>query len=168
MHSSCSCSKGGRLRRPDAGGYHRLEGHGHERLPAALLSIPRCATSSTDQTRNFFSPGIQSALALSSVRRPHGGHPDTYGCPDPTPLSTLSHRGRRMIRKFPSPLLGASDHLPPWCALLATKPAPHFQPHLKLSTQPHAAHRQTNPLCPLVNFSPTSRSFHHPKTIQFA
>jgi hypothetical protein len=70
-----------------------------------------------------------------------------------------------MIRKFRSPLLGASDHLPPWCALLTPKPAPHFQPHLKLSPQPHP---QTNPLCPLVHFSPSSRSLSHlPKTIQY-
>src|SRR5215469_14447446 len=28
--------------------------------------------------------------------RPHADHRETYGCPDPTPFSTLSRRSRRM------------------------------------------------------------------------
>ena len=99
----------------------------------------------------------------------HGGHRETYGCPDPTPFSALSRRSRRMIRPFRSPLPGASHHLPPSCALLAPKSAPRFKPHPELSPQPHANYRHTNPLLPVVNYSPSSRSLsQQPNTIQFA
>src|SRR6266699_3592390 len=57
---------------------------------------------------------------------------------------------------IPSPLPGASHHLPPWCALLAPKPVPHFKPRLELSPQPHANYHHTNPACPLVNSTPSS------------
>jgi hypothetical protein len=85
------------------------------------------------------------------------------------PFSPLSHRSRRMIRKFRSPLLGASHHPPAWCPLFALNQALPLQPRLKLSPQPHAPYHQTNPLCPVVNSSPSSRSLsHYPNTIQFA
>jgi hypothetical protein len=114
-------------------------------------------------------PGTEPTLALSQMWRPHGGHRETYRCPDPTPFSPLSHRSRRMIRKFRSPLLGASHHPPAWCALFALNPALPLQPQLKLLPQPHAPYHQTNPLCPVVNSSPSSRSLsHYPNTIQFA
>src|ERR1700724_1403493 len=98
--------------------------------------------------------------------RPHGSHRETYGCPDPTPFSTLSRRSRRMIRQFPPPCLGASPRLPPWCALLAPKPATRFQPRLKLSPRPHANYNQTNPASPLLSSTTSSRILsHHPNTI---
>jgi len=56
-----------------------------------------------------------------------------------------------MNLQLPSPSLGASHHLPPWCALLAPKPANHFQPRLELSPQPHTNHNRTNPACALAN-----------------
>src|SRR5882762_5722187 len=114
-------------------------------------------------------PRNHPTLALFQMWRPHGGHRETYGCPDPTPFSAHSRRSRRMIRPFRSPLPGASHHLPPSCALLAPKPAPHFKPHLEFSPQPHANYHHTNPPLPVVNFSPSSPSLsHHPNTIQFA
>jgi hypothetical protein len=74
-----------------------------------------------------------------------------------------------MIRPFRSPLPGASHHLPPSCALLAPKPAPHFKPRLQLLPQLHANYHHTNPLFPILNSSPSSRTLsHHPNTIQFA
>ena len=74
-----------------------------------------------------------------------------------------------MKLQFRSSSLGASHHLPPQCALLAPKPASHFQPRLKLSSRPHTNYNQTNLACPLASsttFSPTLS--HHPNTIQFA
>jgi hypothetical protein len=47
-----------------------------------------------------------------------------------------------MIRPFRSPSLGAFRHLPPWCALLAAKPAPHFQPRASNSC-PNPTHTTT-------------------------
>ena len=41
-------------------------------------------------------PGTESTLALSQMWRPHAGHRETYGCPDPTPFSALSRRSRRV------------------------------------------------------------------------
>jgi hypothetical protein len=105
-----------------------------------------------DRTRSLPCPGTEPTLALSQVRRPHGGHRETYGCPDPTPFSTLSRRSRCMNLQLPSPSLGASHHLPPWCALLSPKPATRFQPRLKLSPQPHTNYHHTNPDCPLLKF----------------
>ena len=114
----------------------------------------------------------ESQFGIKVIRfmwRPHGSHRETYGCPDPTPFSTLSRWSRRMIRKFRSPSLGAAHHLPPWCALLAPKPATRFQPRLKLSTRPHANYHHTNPACPLLRSTISSRSLcHHSNTIQFA
>jgi hypothetical protein len=73
-----------------------------------------------------------------------------------------------MTRPFRSALPGASHHLPPWCALLTPKLAPHFKPPLELSLQPHANYHQTNPACPLVNSTPSFQSLsHHPSSIQF-
>jgi hypothetical protein len=110
-----------------------------------------------------------TTLALSQMWRPHGGHRETYGCPDPTPFSTLSRRSRRRIRQFRSPSPGASHHLPPWCDLLAPNPATRFQPRLKLSPRPRANYNQTNPACPLASSTTSSRSLsHHPTTIEFA
>jgi hypothetical protein len=74
-----------------------------------------------------------------------------------------------MIRQFRSRSLGASHHLPPWCALLAPKPAPHFQLRLKLS--PNPTQTATTPILSslVLNSSPSSRRLsHHPNTIQFA
>jgi hypothetical protein len=48
-----------------------------------------------------------------------------------------------MIRKSRPPSLGASHHLPAWCALLAPKPTTAFPFPLKLSRRPHANHNQT-------------------------
>ena len=61
---------------------------------------------------------------------------------------TRYRRSRRMIRQFRSRSLGASHHLPAWCALLAPKSATRFQPRLKLSPRPHAKYNQTHPPCP--------------------
>jgi hypothetical protein len=137
--------------------------------PAALLSTTRSSKTIADRTRSRSCPGTEPALALSQMRRPHGGRRETYRCPDPTPFSALSRRSRRMIRPFRSPLSGASDHLPPGCALLAPKPATRFQPRLKRSPHPHTNYHPTNPACALLNSTPSSRSLsHQPNTIQFA
>jgi hypothetical protein len=59
-------------------------------------------------------PRNRAHLALSQMWRPHGGHRETYGCPDPTPFSTFSHRSRRMIRQFlsllPTPFSSPQHH----------------------------------------------------------
>jgi len=159
---------------PVASASQRLRPHSPLWLPArhfpdALLSTTQSTTPIADRTRSFPCPATQPTLALSQMWRPHGGHRETYGCPDPTPFSALSRRSRRMIRPFRSPLPGASHHLPPSCALLAPKSAPRFKPHPELSPQPHANYRHTNPLLPVVNYSPSSRSLsQQPNTIQFA
>src|ERR1700730_890942 len=70
---------------------------------------------------------------------------------------------------IPISLTRCSPHLPPWCALLAPKPATRFQPRLKLSPRPHANYNQTNPASPLLSSTTSSRIVsHHPNTIQFA
>ena len=143
--------------------------NGYDKRQKGIKRTTRCRTAIAHRTRSLPCPASEPTFALSQMWRPHGGHRETYGCPNPTPFSTLPRRSLRMIRKFRSPLLGASHHPPAGCALLAPKPAPHFQPYLKLSPQPHAPYHQTNPLCPVVNSSPSSRSLsHHPNTIQFA
>src|SRR6202022_4133148 len=75
-------------------------------------------------------------LALSQMRRPHGGHREIYRYPAPTPVSALSRRSRPMKLQFHSPSLGAPHPLPAWCALLAPKPATCFQARLELSPDP--------------------------------
>ena len=74
--------------------------------------------------------------------------------------SPPSHRSRRMIRKFRSPLLGASHH--------RRRGAP-FLPSIKLSLSNLGSNSHPNPTHPTVNSSPSSRSLsHYPNTIQFA
>ena len=121
----------------------------------SLISGPVCLIASVFGHSELFQP----ALALSQMRRPHGGHRETYCCPDPAPFSTRPPRSRRMIRLFRSPLSGVSNHLPPWCALLAPKPAPHFQPRLQLLPRPHTNYNQTNPASPLFPPLPLPEAF---------
>src|SRR5260370_36995360 len=93
--------------------------------------------------------------------RPHGGHPETYDCPTPTPFSTLARRSRPMKLQFRSPSLGASHHLPACCALLAPKPHTRFPPRLEPSPRPHAIYHQSNPACILLTSPTSSRSLSH-------
>ena len=117
-------------------------------LYSALLSTTRSSTAIADRTKHFPCSGTEPelTLALSQVWRKDGGHRETYRCPDPTPFSALSRRSRRMIRPFRPPLPGASHHLPPWSALLAPKPAPHFKPRAQ-SLTPTTSKLQPNPSC---------------------
>jgi hypothetical protein len=101
--------------------------------------------------------------------RPHGGHRETYRCPAPTPLSTLSRRSPCMKPQFQTPSLGAPRQLPPWRALLAPQPSARFQPRLKASPLLHANYSQTNPAITLFTFSTCSRSLSHNRnSIEFA
>jgi hypothetical protein len=70
---------------------------GHRDFPAALPSTTRSPTAIAHRTRSFPCPGSEPTSALSQMWRPHGGHRETYGCPDPTPFSPLHRRSRRMI-----------------------------------------------------------------------
>ena len=108
-------------------------------------------------------------LALSQVWRKDGDHRATYRGPTPTPLSTLSRRSSRMKLQLQPSSLGASRHLPVWCALLTPN-------HLSLSnlgsncrSSPMPTTKKTI-LRSLFSCSSTcSRSFsHHSNTIQFA
>src|SRR6516162_1458253 len=106
--------------------------------PAALLSTTRSTTAIAHRTRSLSYPGTELTLALSQMRRPHGGHRETHRCPDPTPFSTLSRPSRRMKQPFPARSLGAPHHPQAWCALLAPKPAVRSQPRPKIPFPPHA------------------------------
>jgi hypothetical protein len=130
-------------------------------FPAALLSTTRSSTAIADRTRSLPCPGTELILALSQMWRPHGGHRETYGCPDPTPFSTLSRRSRRMIRPFPSPSPGASDHLPPWCALLAPNQLPISNRALVASK----AEDSTPQLQNLLNNPPFRSCGHYDKAV---
>ena len=138
-------------------------------FPAALLSTTRSHTALADRSKNLPCPRTEPTLALSQMWRPHGDHRETYGCPDPTPFSTLPRRSPRMIRQFRSPLLGASHQPPAWCALLAPKPDPHFQPHLKPSPQPPQNITKPILLILILRYTTSARSLSlNPNTIQFA
>src|SRR5712692_3431901 len=65
-------------------------------FPAALPSTTRSPSAIAHRTRSLPCPGSESTSALSQMWRPHGGHRETYGCPDPTPFSALYRRSRRM------------------------------------------------------------------------
>jgi hypothetical protein len=80
------------------------------RNATALLSTTRSSTAIADHPRSFPRPAAVTTLALSQIWLPYDGHRGSYGCPDPTPFSTLSRRSRRMIQKFQSPSLGAAQH----------------------------------------------------------
>jgi hypothetical protein len=56
-----------------------------------------------------------------------------------------------MKLQFQTPSLGAPRHLPPWCALVASKPPVRFQPRLKILPRPHKNYNQTNPAGALVS-----------------
>jgi len=78
--------------------------------PAALLSTTRRRTTVAIRTRRAATQAAEPALALSQMRRPHGGHRETYRGPAPTPFSALSHRSHCMTLPFRSLSVGASHH----------------------------------------------------------
>jgi hypothetical protein len=68
-----------------------------------------------------------------------------------------------------SPSIGASHHLPAWCALLAPKPSNRCQHRLELSPPPHTNCNPNNPASALVNSTTYFPSLsHNPNTIEFA
>jgi hypothetical protein len=81
--------------------------------------------------------------------RPHGGHRETYGCPDPTPFSALYRRSRRMKPISPNRKPRSVFRLdPPSCALPPKKvlvPDPESVPTAIIfyfHRLPYAPHRR--------------------------
>ena len=107
--------------------------------------------------------GTEPSLALSQMWRPHGGHRETYCCPDPTPFSTLSRRSRGMKLQFRSRSLGASPSP-------AGRGAPLLPP-TKLLASNFRTQTTIEPILPALRFSSITDSpslSHHRNTIEFA
>src|SRR5271169_2237546 len=97
-----------------------------------MLSITRRAAA--DRPRNLRHPITPPALALSQLWRPHGGHRETYGCPNPTPFSAMPGY-RCHVKSFDTTRkLCVFHHAPPPCALPPIRSLRLAPSHLSLAT----------------------------------
>jgi hypothetical protein len=84
--------------------------------------------------------------------RPHGGHRETYGCPAPTPFSTLSRRSRRMKLQIQAVCRCAS---PPAGVVRSSCPQTRLSAsNLRSKSRSHHPQTTTRPILPALLFTP--------------
>ena len=107
-------------------------------LPLCSQLLGAVQPSQTEPKNSPAQEPSPSPLWLCPKCGGNGDHRATYRGPAPTPLSTLSRRSSRMKLQLQPPSLGASRHLPVWCALLTPN-------HLSLSNLGSNCHSSPMP-----------------------